>query len=592
MRRLLVLFLIFFYTSTIYAQVQRTTNLVSISGEKYYLHKVETQQTMYAISKAYGVSINRILEVNRKKTTDLREGELLKIPYAQPATVVQSLKYKHYIVEKGDTLYSLAKKFGTTQDELITLNAGVEVALVEGRRLIVPVVSENQPRYDNEYYYHIVKEKETLSSISRRYGIGLGRLKRENKSINPDRLQPNDEVQIPIANARAEVAAIRMVNRKTKGQKEVLVEKDPSEKNRGPFTQIPEGWKPTEPEEIAEQGQDEFIVNYEPDFKDSYEMVVLLPLKNSYSGMLNYYKGMLLAIQENQDVPVAINVYDSQRSRSVVQAQLAKHRNADFIVGPYSQKVFPAAISFANRNTTLVSLLSKNEAVYKNENVLQINTTEQSINHEIAKYVVNEHANNNVIYFDGRIFRTYKDTTALISDKIENLTNLINAVQDKGDKGEKNYQKELEELIDDSKKNVVVVPESNYKIVNQILNALNVFSMNDVEVVGYYKWKLLPNIDPDMLFNLNVTYFTPFHYLPSEQVAFRDAYKEKFHAFPDDFSYMGYATMSKLLKGIKDGGCNFYKKPLQKIQKHKEGGYESIDLHRVQFNEGYKIIVE
>lgn len=592
MRKIILLLLVLLCFSISYSQIKRSEKLVVISGEKYYLHRVEPHQTMYSLSKAYAVSISNILEANHKETTDLQQGELLKIPYAEPATVVQSMKYKHYIVKKGDTLYSLAMKFKTTEQELITLNAGVEVALVEGRRLIVPIVLENQPRYDSSYYYHIVKKKETLSAIARRYGMSLGKLKRLNDKVSPNRLKPNDEVRIPIDNARAEVAAIRMINRKTKEQNEVLVEKDASEKYQGTLTKIPEGWVPPLFEEDSLAQEQEELLSYEPEFKDSYEMAIFLPLKNSFSGMLNYYKGMLLAAEENGDIPVNIQVYDSRRNRSVVQSHLRKHKKPDFIVGPYMQNVFPAVLPFADGGTTVVSLLSKNEAVYTNKNVLQINTTERSINHKIAEYVVNEHINDNVILFNGYTFVNYSDTAKLSSDKIKRLAYLINTAQDKGGKSVKNYQQEFEKLLNTDKKNIVIVPESNYKLVNQILNALNVFSMNDIEVIGYYKWKLLPMIDPNMLFNLNVTYFTPFHYLPSEQKAFVNSYKEKFNAFPDDFSYMGYETMHKLLTGIRAGGRNFYKKPLQRILKHKGGGYENINLHKVQFRKDYEIIAE
>lgn len=594
MRKIIISLLLLLCMSVVFSEVKRTDKLVAISGKKYYMHKVEAKETMYAISKAYAVSISSILEENKKKNSDLREGELLKIPYVEPNTVLQSMKYKHYIVKKGDTLYSLAKKFGTSEQELITLNAGIDVALVEGRRLIVPLIDESQPRYDNEYYYHIVKSKETLSSIGRRYGISARKLRQINEEINPSNLKPNDEVRIPIGNARAEVARIRAINKKTKGQKEVLVIKDASEKNRGTLIEIPETYEAQEQDII--KGELDYDVeepgDYRAEFKNEYEMVVMLPFKKSFVGMINYYKGMLLAIKQNEDVPVSIYTYDSERSQRVVKERLQKHKNADFIVGPYGYDVFPAALPYANEKTTLVSLISKNEAVYKNENVLQFNTTERSINRKISEYVVREHLSDNVVYFDGRTFKYYQEVKGSPSEQIAALTELINTLQDKGEASEKDYREDFKRVFNKAKKNIVIVPESNYKIVNQVLNALNVYSMHNVEVIGYYKWKLLPNIDPEMLFNLNVTYFTPFHYLSTSEENFTKAYKEEFYSFPDDFSYMGYETMRKLLEGLKEGGKYFYKKPFQKIQKHKLGGYENIDLHKVQFKKNFEIIVE
>ncbi len=590
MRKVILFLLIVCCFTASYSQVKRSERPVVISGKKYFLHKVELKQTLYSISKAYKVGINAILKANHKKTVDLQEGELLKIPYSAPATIVQNLRYRYYIVKKNDTLFSLAKKFHTTEEELIILNAGVEVALVEGRRLIVPLVMEARPRYDANYYYHIVSKKETFSAIARRYGVSLRQLKKANSDCNPDKISPKDEVKIPIENARAEVARIRLVNRKTKGEKEVLIVEDLSEKKKGTFIQIPEGWEPSV--FVEEQEGDGYEIEsslfYKGYFKDAYKMLIFLPLQNSFSGMLDYYKGMRLAMQENSHVPVSVQVYDSYKDGAVVRKHLRKSEDIDFIIGPYLKQVFPAALDFANENTTLVSLLSKNEAVYSNQNIFQVNTTERSINYKIAKYVLTEHSSDNIVYFNGSEFEKYTIPDTL---KIKNLADLINGYHNSGSPRDiERYREEFEKLFDEEKKNIVIIPESNQVWVNTLLSALNIFSMHDIEVIGYYKWKLLPNIEPEILFNLNVTYFTPFHYLPTEQEVFVEMYKELFGAYPNDFSYMGYQTMQTLLRGVHLGGKDFYKKPLQQIQKHKGGGYENINLHKVQFTDDFKIV--
>ncbi len=589
--RKIILFLLIVCCFTIsYSQVKRSERPVVISGKKYFLHKVELKQTLFSISKTYKVGINAILKANHKKTIDLQEGELLKIPYAAPATIMQNLRYRYYIVKKNDTLFSLAKKFHTTQEELVTLNAGVEVALVEGRRLIVPLVLEAQPRYDANYYYHIVSKKETFSAIARQYGISLRQLKKVNPDCNPNRISPKDEVKIPIENAQAQVAQVRTINRKTKREKEVFIVEALSEKKKGTFIQIPEGWVP--PAFVEEQEGDGYEIEpslfYKGDFKDAYKMLIFLPLQNSFPGMLDYYKGMRLAMQENPHVPVSVKVYDSYKDGAVVRKHLSKKEDVDFIVGPYLKQVFPAALDFANENTTLVSLLSKNEAVYSNENIFQVNTTERSINYRIAKYVLTEHSSDNIVYFNGNEFEKYTTPDTL---KIKHLADLINGCHSIEHLGNiEHYREELEKLFDEEKKNIVIIPESNQVRVGTLLSALNVFSIHDIEVIGYYKWKLLPNIEPEILFNLNVTYFTPFHYLPTEQEVFVEMYKEQFEAYPNDFSYMGYQTMQTLLRGIHLGGKDFYKKPLQQIQKHKGGGYENINLHKVQFTADFKIV--
>ncbi len=594
MRRLIFLIIVMLGAVGAYSQVKRTGRVIDFLGKKYYMHRVEKGQTMHSISKAYGVSVNNLIKTNHKRTSDLREGEVLKIPYAQQVAVVQSVKYKHYIVKKGDTLYSLAKKFKTSEDELIKLNAGVEVALVKGRRLIVPIVLAGQPRYDSQYYYHIVKSGETLSSIGRRYGMRVRELKKINPKLSPKKMRDGSEVRIPVETARAEVAQIRIINRKTKGQKEVFIEKSASEKPRGALTQVPDTWVPTPYEPSSKEwleGEPEggFVDgDYSPLFKDSYKAALLLPLKSSHSRMVNYYKGMLLAIDENRDVALDLKVYDTDRSAMKVRRVLSREQGLDFILGPYTAEAFDGALPYAKGQTVLVSLLSKNDDVYQNPNVVQFNTTEKTINHKIAKYVVERHASDNLILFDGRTFRKYNIASGTESQKAYSLEDKIIATQNRLQSIAKEANEDFKAVLQKGRKNIVIVPVSDYKTIGQVLNVLNGFSRNNIEVIGYYKWKLLPNVSPELLFDLNTTYFTPYHYLASEQATFVDAYKARFNAYPDDFSFIGYQTMLKFLEGLKNDGLYFYKK----LHKHKGGGYESLNLRRVKYSKNYNISVE
>lgn len=583
MRKNILLLFLMICCSVTYAQIERTQNIVAISGQKYYMHKVNAKETMFSISKAYGVSISTLMEINDKTNTALQEGETLRIPYTDPSTVVQSPNYRHHLVKKGETLFSLSKMYGVSEKAIVMLNKGADKKIKEGQYLLIPEVTIQQPRFDSDYYYHIVKPKETMSVIARRYDMRLGKLKRTNRALRPYDLHPGDEVRIPIRYAKVEVAAIQSRNRRDAEQTEILFEKP---------TTIPEAeiLIDESPVEAVEE-----IDSYEPEWKKRYEMVIFLPLKNSFVGMTNYYKGMLLAMEEKGEEKFALDVavYESESSQTVVRKNMALHRKADFIIGPYGQNVFPAVLDFTNRKTTAISLLSKNTAVKNNKNVLQLNTTEETINKQIAKYIVTEHNANNVIVFNGTSYVKYADHTEDIHIKIEKLADLLTKTQDKTVYDyTKDYQQEFINLIDTERKNIVVVPETDRKVVGQILGALDVFNTNDLEVVGYYKWKLLPSLEPDLLYRLNVTYFTPFHFWASENKDFVTSYASRFQSYPDDFSYIGYETIRRLLQGLSDGGRYFYKQPMKNILRHKKGGYENTHLYKVQFKDDYTIDVK
>lgn len=63
--------------------VEISDEKVSIKGDIYYLHKVLKGQTLYSISKAYGVSLEELHQVNASLSEGLKTGMLLYIPAKQ-----------------------------------------------------------------------------------------------------------------------------------------------------------------------------------------------------------------------------------------------------------------------------------------------------------------------------------------------------------------------------------------------------------------------------------------------------------------------------------------------------------------------------
>lgn len=79
-----------------------------------------------------------------------------------------------YIVNEGDTLEGIARKFGVPKEEIKRINKLEDDIVVEGMILDVPVNYEENP------LIHTVKKGETLYKIAKKYGISVEELKRIN----------------------------------------------------------------------------------------------------------------------------------------------------------------------------------------------------------------------------------------------------------------------------------------------------------------------------------------------------------------------------------------------------------------------------
>ena len=99
-------------------------------------HIVEKGDTLYSLSKKYGVSVDDLRSANAISGSDLYAGQKLIIP-AKKAD--KRVTYESYTVKAGDTLYSIAKRSEITVDELRRLNSLDSSAVLKiGQNLKVP----------------------------------------------------------------------------------------------------------------------------------------------------------------------------------------------------------------------------------------------------------------------------------------------------------------------------------------------------------------------------------------------------------------------------------------------------------------------
>ena len=86
---LFILFSILYLHGFSQVVYEKSSDIETIDGQKFYIHTVEKKQTVYSISKLYAVSINDIYTFNPKAKTDFLIGIKLKIPIHSGEEVVQ-----------------------------------------------------------------------------------------------------------------------------------------------------------------------------------------------------------------------------------------------------------------------------------------------------------------------------------------------------------------------------------------------------------------------------------------------------------------------------------------------------------------------
>lgn len=151
------------------------------NNTEYYT--VQRGDSLYKIANKFNVSVDDIIKANNLTTTLLQIGDKLIIPNSNQNSGNDSENNSNnengnitYIVKSGDSLYSIAKRYNTTADELKRINNLTSNLLMIGQELIIPST--------NNYVTYYVKSGDSLYTIARRYNTTVNEIKKLNNLTN------------------------------------------------------------------------------------------------------------------------------------------------------------------------------------------------------------------------------------------------------------------------------------------------------------------------------------------------------------------------------------------------------------------------
>lgn len=162
-----------------------------IKGQKFIIHQIDEKETLYSISRRYGVTITSILENNPTADGGLSVGNELKVPYVpfKPKVTKQTSEGTLHKVAAGETLFSISRQYKVTVDEIKTWNNIKDNSLSPGQEILIKnkaVEFVKVPEAKSVKGTHTVGQKETLYSISRQYGVTVQQLKDWNGITNEE----------------------------------------------------------------------------------------------------------------------------------------------------------------------------------------------------------------------------------------------------------------------------------------------------------------------------------------------------------------------------------------------------------------------
>jgi LysM repeat protein len=162
---------------------KRMTAITPAPGAR--THTVARGDTLWSIGRRYGVTVDTLRRLNPWAEGDLiTPGDKITVS-GTPAPGVRI-----HTVVKGDTLWAIARKYSTTVDKIRKLNPAIKDSNIGiGDKITVSGSVATVVRT------HTVARGDTLWSIGQRYKVTVDRLRQLNPSVKGDEISPGDKVR-------------------------------------------------------------------------------------------------------------------------------------------------------------------------------------------------------------------------------------------------------------------------------------------------------------------------------------------------------------------------------------------------------------
>lgn len=156
-------------------------------------HVVTQGETLSQIAERYQISIDKIREYNFLQSDEVGVGQRLRMKAIEQSEISQN---SFYTVQSGDTLYSIAKKYQLSEEELKSINQLASSQVKVGQQLNVANGSISVHSNTETGSTHVVQAGDTLYSIAKKYGVSVEQLK-SNNNLSGNEIAKGQQIAIP-----------------------------------------------------------------------------------------------------------------------------------------------------------------------------------------------------------------------------------------------------------------------------------------------------------------------------------------------------------------------------------------------------------
>mgnify|MGYP002623777367 CR=1 FL=1 len=423
-------------------------------------------------------------------------------------TINGKLMYR-YTVERGEGLYRVSKKFGVSQNVIISTNPSIQAdGLKLGQVIHIPVdqvleAVKAEEIVDTSYIYHTIEPKETLYGLSRRFGVPVKVIEELNPTLVP-KLPYGQLLRLPrnenTVKAQLEISQPVVIK---SSERVVMTKSDSSTMNVVPVVAsdsilllLSNSQDSTPTVDLKPVPLDDGFSFENINLNDSGELIpmriaYLLPLMLNASKrdanvdrFLEFYEGSLLAINDlqRQGLKLEIYVYDIEKNDISLQAVLQNPelKNIDAIIGP----AYPAQVNIVSqfvkreRIPTIIPFTPNVAALDTNKYLLRFNLSDSQEADLMAEYMSERKNDVNVVYVDTE-YEEESDLSRTIADRMKKSHIQVTNVK----------VDNLKTVLKSNKENLLIFKSMRLQDIQNYFDDLATLSWDyHIALAGQYSW--------------------------------------------------------------------------------------------------------
>jgi LysM repeat protein/ABC-type branched-subunit amino acid transport system substrate-binding protein len=497
----------------------------------YKTHKVKRKETLYGLSKKYGVSEEEIKKANRfLYSENLKKGDKIKIPRYKTFVSKVSLKntVKKYKVQPKEGKWRVAYKFGITVAELEALNPNMKPILQPGDELNVPNIEDQDEKViESEYDYYEVLPKEGFYRLKIKTGLTQEELEAINPELKESGLKAGMVLKIPAsADASSGLLDVETTN---------LESKIKNFKVKKLALMLPYRLHRIDVDSVEEA-------------KDMIKKDKLLPI------VLDFHVGVRMALDSAKQLGISTNlkVFDTEYQPSTISKILSDNDFSDYdaVIGPMEEKSFDrVANGLRSDRVPVIAALNNPKEIYAN--VFKTIPEDKLLQKAMIDFVKADSLKTKVVVIADQ---SHKATSEMLKKEFPTATQIYSQKDKKtGKDAHFIYPVQLENVFRPGK-TIVFLETNNGAFASSVISMLNAHTVDKTEIVlvTLDKNKAFEgkDVDNNNLSNLQFHYpsaYRNFDELKSD--GFVKAYKKEFGVSPSKYVARGFdITLDILLR--------------------------------------------